>query len=301
MFTITCPGCQRANVPLYECYRVGEHLTCTSCFEREHPLEADRSGPGIARLADMDHCAFCGKSKADVMIKNMNGSPVCVSCSQNLISRPFPLWVKAFFAGVLLLVVVSIAWNWRFFRAHGALTDIGTAAAEGDIDGVLNGIDRFDHLLPEQQELLGMRLYWQGLRAMQHDSAAAALALFEQVHREAPGQFELELLMTNARLGAAFDRQDYDEFLAQCKKLVELDRENPTTFASIASAFACKYATSVDTAYRDSSLQQLEKARSLGVDSSFTEYEERILYRLASREIISRTAFHERFPNGWKP
>ena len=33
----------------------------------------------------------------------------------------------------------------------------------------------------------------------------------------------------------------------------------------------------------------------------FAEYVDRIRYRLETREIISRSEFVRRFPNGWKP
>jgi hypothetical protein len=35
--------------------------------------------------------------------------------------------------------------------------------------------------------------------------------------------------------------------------------------------------------------------------SELKEFEERLRYRLQSREIISAKQFKERFPNGWKP
>jgi hypothetical protein len=50
-------------------------------------------------------------------------------------------------------------------------------------------------------------------------------------------------------------------------------------------------------------MQYLDQAKQrAGPDlSELKEFEERLRYRLHSREIISAKQFKDRFPNGWKP
>lgn len=301
MFTITCPDCKREDVPLRECYRIDEHLKCAPCFEKEHTTESERIRTGASRLSDMNTCAFCGKQKPEVSIKDMSGSPVCVACSQSLISRPFPTWVKAFFAGVVLLVGVSIAWNWRFFKAQWTLDHIRVQVETGDVEATLAGIKRFEELVPEFSGLQATRFYYQGIQALQQDSAAKALHLFEKTHDYAPGAFDLEYLITNARMGKAFDEGDYVAFFDQTKKLGDLIPEQPIRFSYLASAHACMYASTHQEAYRDSAETFLLQARDGADTATIAEYEARIRYRLFSKEIIASKEYYTRFPTGWKP
>lgn len=301
MFTITCPDCSRAEVPLNECYRIGEHLKCANCAERESTDGTALKDVDRFRLADMNTCAFCGKHPPEVIMKNMSGSPVCQACSQNIISRPFPLWVKAFFAGVVLLVFVSIIWNWRYFNAYGALSDVKAAFEQGDLDAAIAGVDVYQSYLPESQDLYLPKRYWQGIRSLGRDSSAAAVMFLEEVESLAPGEFDTDELLLRARMGKAYDEQDYTGFLDYARQSRNrYGSSEASVLGSVASAFACLYATTSDDVFKDSAMHLLDQARVLG-DTAFSEYEGRILYRLHSKEIITRQAYYERFPNGWKP
>ena len=69
----------------------------------------------------------------------------------------------------------------------------------------------------------------------------------------------------------------------------------------MASAYACKYAVTGDEQFKEESLKKLEEARSVaGNNEVFEEYQQRILHRLYTREIIKRDEFIKRFPNGWE-
>lgn len=136
------------------------------------------------------------------------------------------------------------------------------------------------------------------LGAQDGKSAEAA----KLMHDAAASYPELPVLAFEAELldeGAAFERQDYDSFLniAQ-KQWTEAPRAE--TAGAVASAFACKYASTGDFQYRQKSEEMLEKARQLSLTDAeeqkrFTEYAERIQYRLKSREIITTTEFNRRF------
>lgn len=249
----------------------------------------------------MDTCAFCGKKSPDAVVKNMGESPICEHCSQDLISRPFPSWVKAFFAGVLILVAVSIAWNWKFFRAKAHLTTMNERIEEGDLSGAIAAVDDFHAIMRVEPDLLVARNFWMGIRALANDSAERALELLEDVEATRPGSFNTSDYLISARIGAAFDKGDYDGFLRHSRESLSKRRDDPIAFGSVASAFACLFVTSGDEAYRDSTLEMLRKAKAISTDTSFNEYEQRILYRMHSKEIITRAAFYERFPNGWTP
>ncbi|MBL7937919.1 MAG: hypothetical protein JNL43_01050 [Flavobacteriales bacterium] len=302
MFTSTCSECQREEVPLREFIRVDGRLVCGRCFDRLFPSEEDQKGKLISRLSEMTSCAFCGKQAPEVSIKNMGGSPVCITCSNELISKPFPIWVKAFFTGVLLLVVLSIVWNWRFLQGYWATKDMERALATGDLERAVRASDMAMQAVPEQDELALMSDYFHGIQLLKQDSSRAALKRFETVAYYAPGKFELGPVMQAAKIGVAFDDHDYDTFLTLTREAARAAPMEPMNLAALSSALACKYAVSGDTAVRDSAMMLITKALSITPnDTVLLEYVERLNHRLTTREIIDRSTFHERFPNGWKP
>ena len=302
MFSITCSGCQRENVPLKDCVMVDGRLTCLGCFNKEHPTETERAGKSIARLEDMQTCAFCGKRSPEITIKDMDGSPVCISCSQDLISKPFPLWVKAFFAGVLLLVAFSFAWNWRFFEGFHAVKGMKAAIEDGELDRVVPLSDAAHASVPEDQELAAASNYFNGLKLLQEDSQRAALARFEKVALYSTDLYDLTDVVAQARIGIAFDEKDYDTYLSLAREVATRKPMEPMVIGSLSSAFACKFAVSGDSAYYDSSWVLLNKALSLSPeDTSVLEYTQRLRHRLATRDVIDRATYMQRFPEGWKP
>jgi len=97
-------------------------------------------------------------------------------------------------------------------------------------------------------------------------------------------------------MGAAFDRKDYDGFLAKSQELLKTTPNDASAYAAVASAFACKYAVSGNEEFRTASLENLAKAKAMNGSPSLPEYVARIEYRLATREILSRSEYERRFP-----
>ena len=79
---------------------------------------------------------------------------------------------------------------------------------------------------------------------------------------------------------------------------------DPILTGQVASAYACKYAQTQDEQYRIMSMDALDRARTLAnstpeLKEYFVEYEQRILHRLHTKQIIDRNEFIKRYPNGW--
>jgi hypothetical protein len=103
--------------------------------------------------------------------------------------------------------------------------------------------------------------------------------------------------------GVAFVHQDYDGFLAITGKLWNAHPDSARYSGEMASALACKYAVTGDISWRQKAEGMLEKSRQLLPQSpealkAFQEYEERIRYRLDSREIIDKAEYDRRFRAG---
>jgi hypothetical protein len=95
---------------------------------------------------------------------------------------------------------------------------------------------------------------------------------------------------------AAFERKDYDTFLASSRRLWE-ERPGAVTAAGVASALACKYAVTRDPAYRNEAeamLRQGEQQTKQHPEElkDFQEYAERINYRLISRKTIDTPEYN---------
>jgi hypothetical protein len=105
--------------------------------------------------------------------------------------------------------------------------------------------------------------------------------------------------------GAAFERRDYDTFLAISEKQWEKQPASETA-AQLASALACKYAMTGAAEFRKRAEEMMGKARQLANGDSeelksLEEYTPRIQYRLDSRKIISKTEYDRLFRGGKTP
>ena len=82
--------------------------------------------------------------------------------------------------------------------------------------------------------------------------------------------------------------------------LAKRQPEEPMWALGVASAYACKFAATGDGESKDLAERQIETALKMkGAEGkAFEETVDRIRYRLETREIISRSEYVRRFPNG---
>jgi hypothetical protein len=139
---------------------------------------------------------------------------------------------------------------------------------------------------------------------LSQDKSKEALAAFLASKSKLPKGYPVEDLICRAEILVAFDNKDYDKFIKLALEDKNKHPENYSSAAQLSSAYSCKYAVTGDNSYKEKSLSELEKARQLlkteKEKKSFEEHKPRILYRIESREIITRQEFQKRFPNGWK-
>ena len=183
--------------------------------------------------------------------------------------------------------------------------DVASAskALQGHNDGSFENADK-----PEFQEVnslwtratAALEKAQQASKLEEHDGKEMEAA--QLMHQAASAYPEMRALAFAAEAydaGLAFARHDYDAFLAITEKQWK-EQSGPETAAQMASALACKYAVTGDMAYRQKSEEMIEKARQLTGGNAqalkdFTEYVERIKFRLESRQIIGREEYNRRF------
>jgi hypothetical protein len=135
--------------------------------------------------------------------------------------------------------------------------------------------------------------------AEQDGKSSEAARLMHEAATEYPQMPGLAVAAEGFDEGAAFERKDYDGFLAISQGLWQRF-PGPQTAGAVASALACKYAVTGDVYYRQQAEQLLEKAHQLAAndpeqEKSYQEYAERIQYQLKSREIITTSEYNRRF------
>ena len=196
----------------------------------------------------------------------------------------------------------------------GALLTAKAALLSGDVQTaaqVLEGHDngRFENAdKPEFQEV--KRLWTNANTALDKLEKAAKLEAQDGSEVEAaklaheaaaiyPHLPHLNILLDEYDEGVAFVNKDYDRFVALAERDWNL-LPGSRTAAMASTALACKYAVSGDATYRQRSEEMLAKAKELAKGDKesldrLAEFEERNRYRLESRQIISKSAYDQKF------
>lgn len=183
--------------------------------------------------------------------------------------------------------------------------DVGTAAK------ALQGHDegRFEN--GQDADFLEMKSLWErATRAMKKANDAGKLAeaggkdveadkLFRQAVAEYPESKEMAAAVPYFDEGAAFEQKDYDKFLALAQE-VFAKTPNASNAATIASAWACRYAASGNVQFKDEAEQFLTKAQQMAQSDPeemkrLEEYLPRIRHRIDSREVITKQEYDKRF------
>ncbi len=139
----------------------------------------------------------------------------------------------------------------------------------------------------------------------QEGMAQQAASLMHQAAATYPEMTALADAAAYLDSGAAFDRKDFDKYLSLAEDQWKAHPESAAMAGMVASAQACKYASTGTAEWKQKAEETMEKAKGLAQKSpedmqSFEEYAERIRYRLTSREIIDKPEYDRRFRSGKK-
>jgi hypothetical protein len=144
-----------------------------------------------------------------------------------------------------------------------------------------------------------------GKLAQQDGQSAQAAKLMHEAATLYPQYSDFAFAAQSLDGGAAFERSDWDSFLAISENQFK-QRSASWTAAELASAFACKYAVTGAAEFRRRAEEMIDKARQLAQGDaeslkSLDEYIPRIEYRLNSRKIITKTEYDRLFRSGKTP
>jgi hypothetical protein len=301
MKQIQCQQCER-YFPMNETLKITDDIICKGCAKEFIESRQNITQEMIQPNLDPTVCIQCGKDSGDVSLDTLAGVPTCDECRSFFKNRPFPTWIKMSFAALIAIVLFSFIWNFRFITAYMQMRQSVGALVRGDMEEASSLMSSASEHVPEHVELRAFASFYKGLYLLQEGKDAEALQLFKSCRGIVSAEFDLEYFITTAEIGVAFDNKDYDKFLKLALELCEKRPDNSVAVAQAASAYACKYAVTGDEQFRLKGFEFLDRARAVsGQDEDFEEYEQRILHRFHTCEIISRDEFNERYPDGWKP
>jgi len=248
-------------------------------------------------------CFRCGTDYGSVALPRIAGLPVCDACARILKNRPFPPWIRGGLVAVILLAALAFLYNQRFFFAH---LDMLRGLRELRSDNLERAVERFNAAaarVPDDPEVRAFSLYFQAILLVNQERSGEAIPLLKEAQAIKPDDPTFKSALLQAEVGVAYEQKDYDRFLEASQALAQSDPDEPMAALGVASAHACRYAVNGDEAMKALAERQIEIASKMqGAEGpQFAEYVDRIRYRLETREIISRSEFVRRFPNGWKP
>jgi hypothetical protein len=265
--------------------------------EPDGQIVPENPKPEITEWPD-NKCAFC-ENKFESTLAKLGTHPICDNCKTNIDKKIFPLWVKMFFGGILVLVVFSLCWNFRFYSAYKNVNRAFVANAEGDGVKAEVFMTQAAEQAPESGDIITFAHYYKSINLLVNDRSKQALDELEYC-KNLDESFKVNQLVLSAEMGAAYDTKDYALFLKTAKAALSIDTTSAQSWASVASAYACLYAISSTDSLKQRSLEYINKAKTIDtVSDRSKEYYGLIQYRLDSKQIISRTAFHKQFPNGY--
>ena len=152
--------------------------------------------------------------------------------------------------------------------------------------------------LKEAQE--ATKLFEEATKLDEAEKYDAASQAYHEAAALLPEDPALAEAVDEADALAALHRKDYNALLAISERGWKGHPESSDYAALLANALAYKYAVTGDPAVRTRADEMLEKARQLAASSPeamqrYNKLEERIRYRLKSRQIIDRKEYNRRF------
>ena len=204
-----------------------------------------------------------------------------------------PSWVIFF---VVLLFVISVFGFIFFNRYSASIHNYKRSIAsfqENDLEAAEKYITRASDLVPNSTDILSFKYYVVGFKNYFEENYDGALDSFKKYLTHNSDDEYIDQLVASMEISNAFDKKDYGKMVEYSAKLYEDYREDPLCILQLASAIACQYATSKKTEDLNRVKELIEEARAFELDDSHIDYIERIEYRLASKNIISKTEYNQ--------
>jgi hypothetical protein len=300
MKKVNCQGC-RGHFALNETVTANERCLCQECIEKEIAAE-QTTWEEVVRNVDTTICAQCGKDNGEAAFEVIAGVGVCPRCAAWLRNRPWPEWLKPAFAFMIIVVALAGVWNWRFVDAYLDVKSSHKAIDGGDFSRAALLMESAGRSVPESPYVRVMTHYLKGMDFYLQDKQSEAYAEFCICCDTDPSVEGFKAMRTHAAIGKAFEDKDYDAFLRLTLEYADTSGDTEAA-GMLASAYSCKYAVTREEQYKAKAMEYIEKVRDSRLSDAretYEDYEDRMLHRMETGEIIKQPEFKKRYPNGYK-
>jgi hypothetical protein len=114
---LTCSSCG-TKFPAGDMFALDGACVCEPCGDRLLGEARDRQHePHVSRIGDTTICSRCKADNGETDFRLIGGIPFCPRCGEALYAYPFPIWLKASFAALLLLLAFALWRNGPYFAA----------------------------------------------------------------------------------------------------------------------------------------------------------------------------------------
>ncbi|HEY9006154.1 hypothetical protein [Ohtaekwangia sp.] len=296
---VNCGQCHKTDLPINSSLTIDGISYCEACIQATFTEEQLKTKK-VEKEYDPTICSSCQTDFGDTVLNRVARYPLCTSCETSLKDKVFPAWVKAFFAVVIVLVFFSAFWNWRFINGRSSLLHSRKAIENNDYKRAAEDLAVASENVPEVADLRALASYYKGISLLTEDHSVEALAEFNSCKNLVPNDYNIEALIVQAEMGAGFDTKDYAMFLRATKENLKRDTSLAISWAGVASAYACLYATQKSDSLKN--LFQYYRSKALSLNDSTEElsvYINRLDHRIETGEILTKNEFDRKFPQGW--
>ena len=158
-----CSSCQKTTIPITESIKIDGLLFCHACAQTTYPHEYLLEDKVVEQQFDPTICAFCKTDYGDLELPKTTKYPICADCQVDLDQRVFPSWVKAFFAGILLIVLLAFVWNWKYYQAYKNVRKANLYYVSGDYANATQSMTAASETVSEVSDLKTMATYFNGI------------------------------------------------------------------------------------------------------------------------------------------
>lgn len=300
MKTTDCSICNADEVPINDILKIDGSNYCKKCVEEHFSDEKPLENRKVEKELDPTICSSCNTDFGRTELNKVSIYPLCEDCEISLKNKIFPTWVKVFFSGVILIVLCSLLWNWKYYQAYLDFKEAQIMSQNNDMASAVLLMESVIDKVPENEELKTLQAYFKGVNFLLQDKSALAVHEFENCLQKIPAEYQVHILIAQAKMGAAFDRKDYNGFLDAAKLYLAYDTTEAFSFASLASAYSCIYVESAIEEAKENALTYIQRAKQIDTSNKLRLYCEMIEYRLSEKTIITSEEFAKKFPYGWK-
>lgn len=221
----TCSECG-LTAPISSFYSIDTKLFCEPCSWKAERVAAER-GEKIEKVSVVDGsvCARC-KAKAEdtgsADFPVVKGIPLCPNCQQQVQNWPYPVWLKASLAFLLILLAVALVHGRKYFHA-GRLMYAGERLVEvgkyKEAEPLLKEADDF----APQSDKASLLLAKTALHIGDIRTAQKALQAHQAGHYESSGDFQEVSGLWNRATDALKKAEEASELEGQSGKAEEAE------------------------------------------------------------------------------